>query len=287
MPRNNPTSEQQQNSMTPPAPGNALALLDDDIRADLLRAQRDQISTFQQLPRIKVMGAGAGLFEFAIDQTTQREFSGIILNSHQRNILWEPDSVREQATAEDGKQRPACSSLDGKYGTPRAGFRHVMLHGAEATGDERIECAGCRYNKWRSAGLIDPNPRNPKGKAVTNQRALYVLLEGYEAPMQLIISPSSLKDYDAYLAALSTQNIPVQAVLTRFTQEVKGAGANRYGVVKFKNAGMLDGDTFNHMLQKRREYERHITPPDASEDYHMEDDDLPAPPADDDEEMPF
>lgn len=278
-----PRQPQQQTALTPQNPAqNALAMLPDDVRADLLRAQREQISTFQRLPRIKIMGQGSGLYEFGGTGDTQREFQGIILNSHQRNVLWEPDNVRESQDAP-----PACRSNDGKIGIPRQGFRHVMLGGQPAEGTERIECAGCRYNQWRSAGLINPNPRNANGKAVTNQRSLYVLVENFEMPFELVLSPTSLKAYDTYLVTLAAQQIPVQAVLTAFSQEIKGSGSNRYGVAKFANGGLLDGDTFNFVLAKRREYERHITPPDATQaDYHIEDDDLPEPPMDD-EEAPF
>lgn len=279
MPRTNqPTG----NASVPAVPQqDALAILPDDLRRDLLAAQREQVSTFQRLPRVKIMGQGSGVFEFGATGDTKRDFTAIILNSHQRNVLWEPDSVRASDDAP-----PACRSNDGKIGVPRQGFAHVMLNGVAATGDERIQCSACRYNHWRSAGLIDPNPRNPNGKAVTNQRSLYLLVEGFDAPYELVLSPTSLKNYDQYLVTLAAQNIPVQALLTHFSQEVKGSGSNRYGVAKFANAGLLDGDTFNYVLQKRREYERHITPPDATEDYRIEDDEIPEPLADG-EEAPF
>lgn len=258
MPRNTPA--------TTNAP-NALAEMPDDVRADLLRAQTSEITTFQRLPRVKVMPAGAGLFEFTDTNDTVREFKAIILNSHSRNILWDRavGEVGASATASDSNDRdngPACSSNDGKWGTPRTGFTHLGLgRGRVATGTERIECATCPYNQWNSIGLVRPDRAHQKGKAVTNQRSLYLLLEDREAPMELILTPTSLQKYDAYLMALANQQVPVQAVLTHFKQEIKnGTGGIRWGQVVFENAGILDGPTFALAMAKRQQYRNAIMP---------------------------
>lgn len=265
-------------------PSTALEAMPDDVRADLLRAQTAQITTFQRLPRIKIVGAGAGLFEFTDTNDTTREIMGVILNSHPRNVLWDRDPD-DQSPIPDDQKGPACNSNDGRFGTPRAGFLHVELGGRAATGTERIDCSSCRYNQWNSIALIKPEARNTKGKAVTNQRSLYILVDDRETPMELILSPSSLKAYDAYLTALANRSIPIQAVLTKFTLEVKGQGPQRYSVCKFNDGGLLDGETFALVMRKRQQYQAAITPPaigadappafDPASDAGSNDDDAP------------
>jgi hypothetical protein len=53
----------------------ALAL-PDDIREELLRAQKESISTPQDLPQIRVMQGGVGLFEFKDTNDTPITCSG-------------------------------------------------------------------------------------------------------------------------------------------------------------------------------------------------------------------
>jgi hypothetical protein len=129
-----------------------------------------------------------------------------------------------------------------------------------AIGTERIACETCRYNQWGSVGLLFPQRANQKGKATTNQRSVFILLEGREAPVEMILPPTSLSAFDQYLTTLTTQAIPVQAVLTAFRQEVKSRGATRWGVAKFENTGLLDGDTFTLAMAKREQFKSLITP---------------------------
>jgi hypothetical protein len=235
----------------------ALDNLPADLRADLLRAQSEQVTTFQRLPRLKIMAAGAGLLEFTDTNDTVREVRGVILNSHPRNMLWEPDGARSDDNENAG---PACVANDGKFGTPRRGFPHAALNGQQAQGTERIECATCPYNQWGSAGLIDPSRAGTKGKATTNQRVLYLLVEGRESPVELTLSPSSLQNYDGYLMTLGNQQLPIQTVLTVITLETKSRGAQRWSVAKFQNGGVLEADAFTHVMEKRRQYMNSITP---------------------------
>jgi hypothetical protein len=251
------------NNNVPAVPNrSALDDLPADMRADLLRAQAEQVSTFQRPPRLKIMGAGAGLYEFTDTNDTTREVRGVILNSHARNVLW--DRSFDDRPTDDEDSGPACNSPDGRFGTPRRGFRHVELGGRAAEGTERIDCSTCRYNQWGSVGLINPSREGQKGKATTNQRSIYILVEDRESPVELILPPTSLPEYDRYLMALANQQIPVQAVLTIFKQEVKSRGAQRWGVAKFENGGILEGEVFTHVMQKRQQYMNVISPPDMS-----------------------
>lgn len=255
-----PTNLPQRNPLV--ATGSAL-VVPDDIREDLLRTQAESIGTPQRLPRIKIMPAAAGLYEFT-DRTpsvTEREFNGVILGSHARNTLWDGLYGEERPESE---RAPACSSRDGKIGVPRAGFRHAALGtNVPATGEELIECATCPYNAFGSKRLISETG-SPKGKAVSNQRSVYVAIEGRRSPMELVITNMSIPPFDEYLNSLLQRDIPVQSVVTTFRQEIKNrvGSTGRYAVATFANAGSLSPEAFNRILALRTEYLSFIRPQD-------------------------
>jgi hypothetical protein len=229
----------------------------DEMRAELLGAMGEQIRMPQRLPRIKIMAQGVGRFEFTDTNDTPQEFDGIIINSHPRNVLWDRPFEAAASVPED-QQGPACASPDGAIGVPRPGYEHHGLNGREATGAERISCDACPYNQWESkASLLGGTGR---GKACTNQRSVYVVVEGTQSPYELILSPTSMSSLDAYLTSLLNQGIPVQVVGTHFSQEIKTRGALRWGVCKFESAGQVDDDTFRHVMNIRRDFANQINP---------------------------
>lgn len=242
-----------------------MANLPDDVRQDLLRAQKGMIGESQRLPQVKIMGAGAGLYEFTDTNETEREFAGVILGSHARNVLWDKAYGTNQSDEEKGK--PACQSRDGITGIPREGFPHAALQRRGqpqvlATGTERIDCRSCPYNQWGSKHLI-PEIMRPgdsgKGKATTNQRAVYVLVDGRETPVMLILPPTSISAFDEYLSTLLNRGIPVQATLTVFKQEKKERGTMKWAQATFAQGEPLSQEAFSRVLAKRTEYATHIS----------------------------
>lgn len=268
-------------------PGTAMAL-PQDILEDLLNAQGEQIGIAQPLPAIKVMPAGAGKYEFDDTEDVVASFQGVILNTHANNVLWDKPYGSQTAEENEG---PGCQSVDGKYGTPRIGFRHAALDGAAATALERIECTGCPYNQWSSKGLL-PGSAAGKGKACTNQRKVYILVlnddgtPARETPMELTLPPTSISNLDEYMSGLLNQHMPVQAVLSTFAQIRKTFGAFTVGVVTFSNTRPLTQGEFDVVLAKRGQYLTQMSPrsmpPEAvvtdatfTDDGHDEDDVLP------------
>lgn len=259
------------------------------IREELLRAQQGSIQTALQLPKIKIMPAGAGLYEIegaddGSQRTTTERFTGVILNSHWRNVLWDR-KFGGPAPADDALRFPACSSPDGKWGVPREGFMHAMLGGKAATGEEHIECATCHYNQWKTgAELI--STANAKGKAVTNQRALYIMVPNRNVPMEMILSPMSIPPFDEYLMGLLNQSIPVQGVVTEFTQKVVQR-STAVAMAQFKRVGFLDEEQFSDVLRKREEFKASINPPAEYIPAEVHGDVSGQEDADDDEHLPF
>lgn len=251
---------------------NLPATLSDDFREELLRQQGEQL-TQVDIPRIKIMGAGAGLYEFADTADTVRDFEAVILSSHGRNTLWDKPYGTERPDGEPGG--PACSSGDGQVGQPREGFDHEGLESA-ATGSDTVTCSQCPYNQWGSAHLVG---KSGKGKACTNQRSIYLLVDGKELPYELILSPTSLRAFDAYSASLLNQGFPLPAVITKLGQEIKSSGSLKWAQATFDMGAGLTDEAFGLVRERMAKYQSQITPRSviAEADWVSEDDDEDAP----------
>lgn len=253
MPRNPPPVEPT------PAPSTAL-VIPEDIRADLLRVQAQSITTNQRLPRIKIMPAAAGLYEMENGNTT-REFEGVILGHHARNVLW--DRPYGSASASDDEKGPGCRSPDGLVGIPRAEFVHAALQqrgnpvAVAATGDERIDCATCPYNQFGSKQLVGGSGQ---GKAVTNQRAIFIMLAGRNVPFELTVTGTTIPLFDEYLMTMLNRNLPVQAVTTIFRQERKEKRGLRWAVATFTQGDVLDQNDFDAVMTAYHRFTTSITP---------------------------
>jgi hypothetical protein len=253
-------------------PGTGLVRsMPEDIRRELLNAQKGMLGERAKLSQIKIMNAGVGMFEFTDDPSTNpREFTGVILGSHDRNVLWDKAFGVNEAPAagSDGSERlPACSSNDGLYGVPRQGFRHAALSRTPnpvAVGTERINCKTCPYNQWSSRGLIPAklrpgeDPATAKGKAVSNYRILYVMMAGREVPMEMIIPSTSISSYDEYLSSLIQRGIPVQGIVTKFTQQQQSKNGQRFCTALFTMEAELDDQGFANAMAMRTQWRNEI-----------------------------
>lgn len=251
---------------------NLPATLSDDFREELLRQQGEQLTTVD-IPRVKIMAAGAGLYEFTDTNDTVRDFEAIILSSHGRNTLWEKPYGTD--TADGDLSGPGCSSGDGQIGRPRQGFQHEAVEGP-ATGSEAITCSSCPYNQWGSAELVG---KSGKGKACTNQRSVYLIVEGKALPYELILSPTSLRAFDAYSASLLNQGFPLPAVITKLGQETKSSGALKWSQATFDMGAGLTDEAFGLVREKLAKYREAITPRSiiAEAEWTTEDDGEEAP----------
>jgi hypothetical protein len=246
-----------------------LPAIPDDLRKELLSEQADQIGPHLDLPRLKIMPAAAGLFEFSDTQDTLREFSGVVLNSHGRNVLW--PHPYGHVLAPDEPSGPACVSGDGTTGSPREGYTHAGL-GGTADGTEQMACGVCPYNQWGSASIIG---KSGAGKACTNQRSVYIMVEGRGLPYEMVLPPTSLNEFDAYLTMLTNQGVPAQAVLTEFSQEKVERGTIAWSVAKFTMGDVLSDEAFALVRERRAKFLDAISPraPIAEADWYGEGED--------------
>lgn len=228
-----------------------------DIMHDLLRQQQESITTQLDLPRIQIAGAAAGVFKFP-DSGPVATFDAVILGAHPKNVLW-TEKMDPNKKVEGEAARPACSSPDGKTGIPKVGFKHAALGGRAAREDDRISCASCPYNKFGSGDTFIAD-RNKKGKAVSNQKVLYVLLPDRTLPFELTLSTMSISSYDEYVMRLTGRGLPVQTVLTRFALVERGGGSAKYSVATFADTQKLGQEQFNHVMAQYRAYTHLINP---------------------------
>jgi hypothetical protein len=253
--------------------------LSDDVRKALLQEQSEQL-TYVEIPRVAVMAAGAGLYEFQDTQRTEREFDAVVLSSHGRNTMW--DRAYGDDVPEGTPTGPACSSGDGHIGRPRPGFTHRGIGGAESDGTESISCEGCPYNEWGSATLLGKQGR---GKACTNQRSVYLVIEGAELPYELILSPTSLRAFDQYSATLINQGFPLPAVVTHLSQKIVEKGTMKWAQAVFTMGDQLDDEQFGVVREKMQKYASATAPRAIVPEAEWENEDGEG--SSDDEETPF
>jgi len=176
-----------------------------------------------RLPQIKILHAGALMFEMPPDETGKtpkvEDFEGIIIDQHPCNAWWEK-SFQETG----GGVPPDCSSLDGVRG---------ILDGGDA-----IECITCPHNQFGSG--TDEEGQKTKGKACKNMKRLHILTSGHELPRRLTLPPSSLKEADIFLCTLRDRQIPMTSAKLKFSLvEAKSSQGIAYSQIHFEYQGQI------------------------------------------------
>ena len=206
---------------------NALTTLDSFVLPSMTeeRAEQqiDDLNDFEGImmtfPRIKIPGGGSTLFEIPGASPDKPDYvpaiEGILIYNHNTNAYWEEGSEYDMNTS------PVCSSPDGKtgYGTPGGA------------------CVDCPYNQYES----DPN--GGKGKACKNMCSLYILESGKPMPINLLLSPTSLKAYSNFVqSAFLMRNRPIWGSLIHIELRKETNGPNNYAVAVFKLLGDFTGE---------------------------------------------
>ena len=125
---------------------------------------------------VKIPSGGQLQFELTGEDPDNPDYAryleGIILYSHNANAYW------IAGKGEDDNAPPDCQSTDGKIGYGHPGGL----------------CADCPYNRFGS-----DTKGTGKGKACKNQRIIYLLRSGEVMPIQLSLSPTSLRPYSDFV----------------------------------------------------------------------------------------
>ncbi len=179
------------------------------------------------LNRAKIPAGGALQFEIPTDDPTRPEYTsslvGVILHNHDSCAYWKPED--DDDTEEDNL--PLCSSYDGKTGIGSPG-------GA---------CATCRMNAYGTGA-------KGRGKACKNMRVIYLLRSGEYMPLQLNLTPTSLKPFKDFLtkAFLLRKRASFGSVVEiTLKPETNSNGKEKYSVAVFRRLYDFEGEELRNI----------------------------------------
>ena len=186
-----PKTEPQPHTTTAEQPTADLVAYDAMYQEEL---QHNLHGVMPRLPLIRMLHAGALLFEIQDDLSGKprrvEQMEGVILDHQRVNAWWEKEY------GHGGKRHPDCWSLD------------ALRPDTAAFPIQCERCALCAKNQYGSKG---------RGKACKNLRRILLKLDANLLPYILTVPPTSLKEIDRYLTALTNVQIPASAAVTQFT----------------------------------------------------------------------
>lgn len=167
-------SYQNENAMTEMNHFTLPAMVEGEFSSEELAEDMDGLQLSFQ--RVKIPTGGALQFEIPGDDPENPDYAryleGVILYNHASGAYWPEGSEYDENTA------PLCSSVDGKLGI----------------GEPGGTCATCSLNRFGTAP-------DGKGKACKNMRVLYLLRNGEFMPLQVSLSPTSIKPFREFINA--------------------------------------------------------------------------------------
>jgi hypothetical protein len=175
------------------------------------------------------------------------EIEGVIAYKHKARGYWPPG----------GGKVPECSSMDGRTGI------------VTDTGEER-QCAGCPYNQWGSAET--DSGEQSAGKACKEMRRLYFDLEEYQLPLMLTLPPTSIRNFDNYISARVTKNIPDLMKKTIITLNEEESNGYTYAVAKFGIGDKVSPKRVFELRDQRKMIKKSAQEQDITQEDYMNDD---------------
>ena len=170
--------------------------------------------------RVKIPSGGQLQFELPGEDPDNPDYAkyleGVIVYSHNANAYWPTGEDYDDNTP------PSCQSTDGKvgYGCP-GGL-----------------CADCPNNRYGS-----DTKGTGKGKACKNQRIIYLLRNGEAMPIQLSLSPTSIRPYTDFVnASFVSRRRGVCGSVVQIGLKKKSNGKDDYSVATFKRLYDFTGE---------------------------------------------
>jgi hypothetical protein len=174
-----------------------------------------------KIPRITAGTTGLLLDASNPDEEEVKELTGVIIFGAKQKVFY------KEVYDASKKLPPDCFSHGAKV--PDSSVEHP----------QHPTCKGCPQNEFETAAT-------GKGKACRDLRRLFLLMSvdaGSEAimPMQLNITPTSLKAFDDYLSKLVTYGYSLEDVETKITARKKSA-QDKYVVLSFTKGRVFSED---------------------------------------------
>jgi hypothetical protein len=188
--------------------GLALALYD---------SYQENLDGFTYRPQKIIINKESQNFTLPTGETV-REIKGVILYSKKTRAYYAPDQ-------DDDDKVPKCASQDCINGKEP----DVIENGIVTKAGKTKPCAGCQYDQWGTA--VDEKGQPAAGKACKECRKAYLMLPGYEFPITLTVSPSSLRVWDEYMSALATTRKSTLAQEVTLTLSKAGEGKKTWAVL--------------------------------------------------------
>lgn len=168
--------------------------------------------------KVKIPSGGMVQFELPSDDPDNPDYAktleGVILFSHSNNAYWAEGSEYDEDTS------PLCSSVDGKTGI----------------GEPGGVCATCALNQYGTAA-------NGNGKACKNMRTLYLLRSGDYMPLQLSLSPTSLRPFNDFVnQSFMLRRRAAFGSVVQIGLKKASNGTNEYSVATFRRLYDFEGE---------------------------------------------
>jgi len=201
-------SYQNENAMTEVNHFTLPAMVEGEFSSEELAEDMDGLQLSFQ--RVKIPAGGALQFEIPGDDPENPDYAryleGVILYNHASSAYWPEGSEYDENTA------PLCSSVEGKLGIGEPG-------GA---------CATCSLNRFGTAP-------DGKGKACKNMRVLYLLRDGEFMPLQVTLSPTSIKPFRDFInAAFVSRRRGTCGSVIQIGLKRANNGSNDYSIATFR-----------------------------------------------------
>lgn len=172
--------------------------------------------------RVKIPSGGQLQFELPSEDPDNPDYAkyleGVIVYSHNANAYW------ANGRGDNDNAPPDCQSMDGKlgYGCPGG------------------VCEDCAFNRFGS----DPDPKGTgKGKACKNQRIVYLLRSGDVMPIQLTLSPTSIRPYTDFVqSAFVSRRRGTFGSVVRIGLKKRNNGKDDYSVATFQRLYDFSGE---------------------------------------------
>lgn len=242
-----------QEILYPALAGKTQVSVEDELLAEEMEALGDIRLKF---PKIKLGASGNGKLEIPDPESPEdsksiKELECLIVMAQTSRAFW----------GEEGALVPECASSNGK---------------TSFEGKQCQLCKKCKFTRDAEGNLVRPECKE--------SRNLFVLTKEHSIPLQFMIPPSGISEYDKFARDLLSSGRPQLGTIVKISVDVATNKANqRYNKAKFSTIGRADAETVKRLMELRKQIANTLSTMTITE---MAEDDNVLTPIDDDS-MPF